>query len=371
MPASPKLTNPRLDGHSRNQTNRNMNLPKGIRDKEISFDGCESRAALFGCLGKPGSGKSALMKFIADHANTMTALSIWASPLPITVASHYFWSMGTQMQRSQQGLWQSLLRQVLESQPVEAFRVACPDRWHGKVASTAPWSLSELQRSLKTVVEHQQFDKRCCFFINGLDEFDGDHLDLIQALAQLSGFPAVKMCLASRPENAFENTLGKSAVSKIYLHPITREDILEFTTSRLTQHPLWASTVSEAGGNAMIRTITQRAQGVFLWVFLVTKLLREGLTNYDKPADLQQVLDSLPDNLERLSKQALESVNPRYHEKMANFLEITLEAHEPSISIYTTFMSTSMTTQTLLSKDEIYGPPREGPNKKSKANARV
>jgi len=71
----------------------------------------------FWVSGKPGSGKSTFMKFIADHPATRSALSHWAHPLPIVVASHYFWGSGTGMQRSLQGLLQTLLYDIFRHCP--------------------------------------------------------------------------------------------------------------------------------------------------------------------------------------------------------------------------------------------------------------
>lgn len=79
----------------------------------------------------------------------------------------------------------------------------------------------------------------------------------------------------------------------------------------------------------LIKNIADRAQGVFLWVFLVTKLLREGLTNDDTLSDLRKMLDSIHPDLEQFFRHILDGVSGVYHEKMAGYLEIALAAHEP------------------------------------------
>jgi hypothetical protein len=68
------------------------------------------------CL-QPGSGKSTLMKQAFDHADTVRALKKWAGPADLCMASYYFWNQGFEMQKSQIGLLQSLLYQILKSLP--------------------------------------------------------------------------------------------------------------------------------------------------------------------------------------------------------------------------------------------------------------
>lgn len=82
---------------------------------------------MFWVSGKPGSGKSTLMKFMAHHHATRSRLQAWADSQPLVIASHYFWSAGTSMQKSQQGLLQSLLFDIFKSCP-KCIPVVCPTR---------------------------------------------------------------------------------------------------------------------------------------------------------------------------------------------------------------------------------------------------
>lgn len=59
---------------------------------------------LFWIRGKPGAGKSTLMKFISDQPRTKEALKAWASPDQACIGSHYFWSPGSALQKSYGGL---------------------------------------------------------------------------------------------------------------------------------------------------------------------------------------------------------------------------------------------------------------------------
>jgi hypothetical protein len=42
-----------------------------------------------------------------------------------------------------------------------------------------------------------------CFFVDGLDEYEGDHRDIIQIMDVLSASTKMKICVSSRPWSIF------------------------------------------------------------------------------------------------------------------------------------------------------------------------
>lgn len=295
---------------------------------------------IFWVAGKPGSGKSTFMKFVSNHSRTRDALSAWARKpsQKVIVASHYFWSTGNKIQRSQNGLWRSLLFDILRQAP-KLIPLVCTHKqlW---LADSEPlsftlghsWTTNELRECLQRLAELSQHecDIRVCIFVDGLDEFEHDqldHHDLVEILLGLSRSRFVKICVSSRPWNVFEKSLGK--FSKLYMQDLTRRDIQRFAEDRLTSHPSWDEILEAEEAAFLVETITDRAQGVFLWVFLVTRLLREGLHNEDTFEELRDTLFSLPSDLEPFFKNMLDSVDRIYHRKMAGFLDISAVATEP------------------------------------------
>ena len=283
---------------------------------------------IFWVSGKPGSGKSTFMKFIAECKETTEALNTWSYPKVTVVASHYFWCSGTKIQKSQQGLLQTLLFEIFRQCP-RLIRVVCEDRWSLNEDIRRPWNVSELHEALQAISGNHSLGVKFCFFIDGLDEYEGDHLEFCSALKALSISAHIKLCLASRPWNAFQDAFGKSC-PKLYIHDLTRGDIEAYTTDRLKSHPRWQELEEETSNpERLVREIVERSSGVFLWVFLVTKLLREGLTEYNSFWDLRKRLDSFPDDLEPFFKHILETVEPFHHNKMASTLSIAVARGEP------------------------------------------
>ncbi|OTB05967.1 hypothetical protein M426DRAFT_41592, partial [Hypoxylon sp. CI-4A] len=284
---------------------------------------------VFWISGKPGSGKSTLMKYLADHAKTRGAIQEWAAPSKAVIASHFFWSSGVSMQHSAQGLFQSLLYDIFRQCP-GLIAESCPSRWDNTNFSYAhkqKWKLKELMECFRILQGNRTSTVRFCFFIDGLDEFNGDYVDISQMLAEIAKSPTIKLCVASRPLNEFQDKFGTDMSKTLLIHDFTKRDIMNHARSRLQEHPRWSSLgldVHEA--QSLVEKIAGMASGVFLWVTLVTQSLRNGLTNDDTMEDLNARLDSLPKSLEAFYKQMLDSVDPIYHRKSANLLQMQMAA---------------------------------------------
>ncbi len=77
------------------------------------LDWLRSDQPLYWISGLAGSGKSTIMKYIWEHSKTVAALREQNGGTYVTTASFFFWNQGTKMQKSQRGLLQSLLFQIL------------------------------------------------------------------------------------------------------------------------------------------------------------------------------------------------------------------------------------------------------------------
>ncbi|OIW32071.1 hypothetical protein CONLIGDRAFT_612403 [Coniochaeta ligniaria NRRL 30616] len=286
-------------------------------------------SGVFWVSGKPGSGKSTFMKHVTHNKHTRAALSRWARPKQLVVASYYFWSAGQLLQKSLYGLLRSLLHDILDQVPGASHDV-CSRLWEednpGEVIGKE-WSLSELHDCLQKLSKQNTLQSRFCLFIDGLDEYDGDHIEICRTLLTLCQSADFKICVASRPWNVFETELGKNELQKLYIHELTQDDIRKYVTDRLHQHPQWSEACSEdVRSHTLVQEIAERSHGVFLWVFLVTRQLREGLVNGDTFDDLLKRLESIPTDLEQFFKHILDSVDPFYHVNMARTLQIALVA---------------------------------------------
>ncbi|KAF5521238.1 hypothetical protein CGCA056_v006101 [Colletotrichum aenigma] len=296
-----------------------------------------SGSGTFWISGKPGSGKSTFMKFISKHTRTKELLETWAGPTgTLAIATHCFWIAGTPIQKSWQGLLQSLLHDLLRGHP-QAVSIACPNRWAAaKVgkwqAAAEPWSVEEPAVALRALSTAERMSLSMCLFIDGLDEYDSNHAELCQVLLDMAKSPHVKICLSSRRWPVFERIFGQHGQESLDIHELTRDDIRKFVNDQLQADPRWTAETSEGVTLAkaeLVNRIVTQADGVFLWAFFVTRSLREGLANGEKMEDLARRFSQLPSDLDQLFQHMLDSVNPTDHRTMAGILQGAVHALEP------------------------------------------
>ena len=271
------------------------------------------------------------MKYLSDHSKTKEALKKWADPARLVVASYFFWSAGTSMQKSQKGLVQSLLYAIFNHCP-ELIAVVCLSRWKSaeQEQTAPPWHLEELTQTIHNIINQTTISAKFCFFIDGLDEYRGDHFDIIRSLDLLMQSPNIKICLSSRPWNVFQEAYGKSVDRKLYLQELTRKDIERYVRSKFEEHPAWESLiVNDTRYNDIVVEVNHKAQGVFLWVFLVVQSLLAGLTNGDTLSLLQERLRLIPADLKQYFKFMLDSLDPIYNSRVAHTFQAALNALEP------------------------------------------
>ncbi|CAI6238451.1 unnamed protein product [Periconia digitata] len=291
--------------------------------------------------GKPGSGKSTLMKYLYDHPKMLESLKHWAKGTELITASFFFWSIGTQMQRTQEGLLRSLIFSILKQCP-DLISHVCPASWsfeQGEVFSEEFWTLDQLRITMSEIVLQQDTSSKFCFFIDGLDEYGGQQSELVETLSFLTSSQSIKICASSRPWNIFEDAYGNRPSRKLYLEQLTRGDIALFVRSKLEEHTRLAMlSLEDVGVDELVNDIVKRAQGVFLWVYLVLLSLCEGLTNGDDVSLLQDRLNLIPSDLEMFFRLILDSVEPVYKDKMAQTFQVVLHSNEPLTLITLSFL---------------------------------
>lgn len=279
--------------------------------------------------GKAASGKSTLMRYVVEHKLTLEHLRIWSESEEMVIGTFFFWSSGSEEQRSYTGLLRSLLYAILLERPELLFLVffsMWESQWDESLSEIQfenhKWSLSELKRAFALVTDYSIVPLKFCFFIDGLDEYSGDHEEMAEFLKQVALSAHVKFCLSSRPWIVFEDTFQSSQMLR--LQDLTYGDIKAYVADKLEGHPRMRDLSREepVHSSELIEAIVSKASGVFLWVVIVVRNLLNGLRNRDDISDLRKRLLILPAELETLYTHMLGQVDQFYQERASRTFQI-------------------------------------------------
>ncbi|KAJ8128301.1 hypothetical protein O1611_g5334 [Lasiodiplodia mahajangana] len=290
-----------------------------LKDKNSTFrDWLEAGEGIYWISGKAGSGKSTLMRFLVERRRVAESLTHWASGRTLLMASHFFWHAGSPIQKSREGLFRTLLFQILRQVP-GLIKSLFPSRWDGVDGDLEPWSEKELLQALKQLPLESSLPLRFCFFVDGLDEYTagakkyyGDFQELIELFDTLSASPVVKICVSSRPWTAFERVF-KGRPNQLRLEDLTKDDIKHYVLSKFqTSHHFQPSVRDDDRCETLLDSIVQKARGVFLWVHLVVESLLRGASAGDNFHDLQIRLNEIPEDLGDYFEHMLRKIEPVY-----------------------------------------------------------
>jgi hypothetical protein len=273
------------------------------------------------------------MRFLLEAPETREAAAAWSKDKTLLFADCFFWSAGTEIQRSFSGLLRSLLHALLEQAESLIPEVA---EWRWRAADLGlmlpPWSDEELEAAFTRLVETASSDYRLCIFIDGLDEFEGDFNQLtalVKLLLKVSGFESVKICVSSRPWPVFRNELED--YPHLRLEDLTRNDIQVFVNDGLGKHKDFASLrlMYPQRCDELVLEVVDKAQGVFLWVYLVVRSLSQGLTEGDPMDALTRRLREIPPDLDEFLLRIINGIPPAYRTYATKYFNIMLTARGP------------------------------------------
>jgi hypothetical protein len=288
---------------------------------------------VFWVTGKPGAGKSTLMKYLAHHSSLKQHLQIWAGTEKLVIAEYYFWKAGSLLQRSTCGLLRSLLYQILR-QRRDLIGEAFVDHEWRIAGDQFQFSQETLQNALAALLDKAQTSGfRFIFFVDGLDELNDreeyssdihDGQELIEFLRIFHNRIGVKMCVSNRPWNTFYKEFGQNDSHWFRINDITRDDIKAFAEERLYTNSDFKKLTSEDDSSAaLVREITDAAQGVFLWVRLATDSLLRLLTDGFSILQLREEFKRFPEELYGLYEHMLKSIPERYQQISSRILLAT------------------------------------------------
>jgi hypothetical protein len=313
---------------------------KALEGRMLFTKWLESGNGIFHIAGKPGAGKSTLMKFLYKHPHTTDLLDHWAAGRKLVLGKFFFWKPGFEMENSVTGLLRTLLYETIEQCPELASSVF-PRQW--SQVEALPWQApvelhldgDEIREAFTRLMENRNLpERRCfCFFIDGLDEFQETREEGYKELTQLlsswtrTAPGDLKLCVSSREFDVFLDHF--SGPQGLKLQDLTYDDIHQFVREKLEGNEKFLNLEKpKNGGEELISQVTDRADGVFLWVALVVKLLDDACDDEDQFSDLQRKVESTPQEVKDLFQQLFDSIRESDRDQSAQIFAIVLRLLE-------------------------------------------
>ncbi|KUI69202.1 hypothetical protein VM1G_05163 [Cytospora mali] len=293
----------------------------------------KSGQGVFHISGKAGAGKSTLFKLLCNHRRTKFELQEWAVDSELVVASFFFWNSGNPMQTSLEGLFRSLLVQVLRQCP-NLIPDLFPKAWDtmsearasgGHVPDEALLDYDTITTAWNKLQELETDQYCMCFFIDGLDEYtqteDGPTYDVFaKNFQEWAGRNSdVKFCVSSRPYADFLNAF--SSEQRLHLHEMTSRDIKAFANESF-------GSLEDARyrdiTKFLVNAITERSEGVFVWV---RTAVRSFLTLMRRGAEPEVILNQVrkyPSDIYELYNHLLRSLQPEEQSAATHMIRIII-----------------------------------------------
>ncbi|KAI1458795.1 hypothetical protein F4805DRAFT_466637 [Annulohypoxylon moriforme] len=270
---------PEMNQRESNIAEAPSDIPYRIFPRSTLANWLQSGEGVFWISGKPGGGKSTLVKHLVHNVQTIEHLRTW-KPL-VAIFRFYFYEMGSNpLQRQLLGCQRTLLYQILESD-LETKMLE------------HDWSLQELYDALSVCLHYR--DQATCFFVDGLDEIQPEERGkIVDFVESLKNMPNTKACVTSRPEILFRKRLRSYSTFRV--QDITAEAICAYVQETLRKYKD-SFGVSEKEYQLFLQRLVLKSEGVFLWVVIALKNIIIGIEKHGDSWELlnQRIGEFAPD----------------------------------------------------------------------------
>ncbi|ETS76726.1 hypothetical protein PFICI_12113 [Pestalotiopsis fici W106-1] len=292
---------------------------------------------VFWITGRPGSGKSTLMRFALEDRRTVELLpESTGSPL-----AYFFHLRGkSTTQKSLKGMLKELLYQLLHQFPHFYAQIGPIYKRRVRMLVPREWDLDSLAEGflqIPNLVSRSKTTRdRVFLFIDALDENENQHenetmMSLIKRLsaeyestAKNSQSPLLKICLASRSWTLFQRELGENQrIPSLAIHEFTTNDIRSYA-SALLDEPLQSLRlpVAHQSESLLVSEITGRANGVFVWVRVVVDNLRRHIIDGTSIEVLRTKVLEYPQELKDMYEYTVTRIPEDYWKELEVALKV-------------------------------------------------
>lgn len=274
----------------------------------VERNGVDVHPGLLQIIGKPGSGKSTLMKRMFETAWQLSTRTLDSDG--VCAVSYFFNRRGHALEHSVKGMLHAILYQIGSFFPASLQALeAHTEAGLSWLEKSHPSSYLDILKAalVRIMTSTDLAPPRTIIFIDALDECDlSDAADVGYFFAELtksSHNAGVKLdvCISRRefPHVTVRNCL------EIHMEEYNQEDIRQYVRQKLG-----ITNITAQHTDALEDTLATRSNGIFLWVVLAVDGILKDVEAGKNSKYILQRTKSLPKALEDLFCQMLEQMSP-------------------------------------------------------------
>ncbi|KAL2062503.1 hypothetical protein VTL71DRAFT_6769 [Oculimacula yallundae] len=289
----------------------------------------------FWICGKAASGKSTMINYLSDCERTTNILQDRHGKNCVIIRFFFDFRQRIELSNSFDGLLLSFLYCAVEQAPELARQ---PPR-----SELASWKnegkykelpTSELRKIVQTSLTKIALKQVVCVFVDGVDEYEGDMIDLGIFLRNLSRLPGLKLCIASRPDPVLARQFP--GAQRFEMQEYNLQGLEAFATltlqrkagSLLSNHDTNLHTQNAHRLKLTAKAVARRVEGVFLWASWAMKELPmawvklESIGENHGYTDMMSCLDRMPSELEAIWERMFERLDPDTRNEALTVLQL-------------------------------------------------
>jgi ankyrin repeat protein len=283
----------------------------------------KSTGSLLWVHGKPGSGKSVLCSAIIEDINVMRETEVASM-------AYFYFDFKDNYKQSRLDVIPSLLTQLSAQSKRCRDILSCLYSAHnrgaqmptGDVLTKCLKDMLSLPGQSPVYIILDAIDE--CPDIPGVPSPREDALELLKELIELR-LPNLRLCVTSRPEIGIRAVLEPLLSHRVSLHDENgqKKDIEDYISSVVgldRKFERWR----EEDKCLVIKTLSERAGGMFRWVSCQLDRLRQCL-----PPSVRRILDELPEGLDETYERILMEINVASRKHARRLLQCLTVASQP------------------------------------------